>query len=292
MDEREELRSLVGSLRAYLEWHESTGSHGIPRGSASPVREEPTETPAQRAPAITAIPVQDALKPLQDAPKSLQDAPKPLQDAPKPAQDAPKSLPGSGARPLAVLAAEASGCTACSLHTTRTNSVFLRGAATGTAKIVFVGEAPTADDDASGLPFSGPLGELLDRMIIAMGLDAATDAAVLTTTKCHSSRAPLPGELLACSPFLHEQLLALAPKAIVALGDAAATALVGAALGAPPRGEWKVYRSRTPVMPTLALTSFADPGDPRAKQAKKLVWDDLQKVMDQLGLPRPTAKRR
>lgn len=284
MDEREELRSLVGSLRAYLEWQESTGSHGIPRASAGSAREEPAAPPPQAAfqPAVA--------RPVQDAPKKLQDAPKNLQDAPIPASA--RAETAGGPRPLPVLAAAASACVACNLHASRTNSVFLRGAANGTAKIVFVGEAPTADDNAAGIPFSGALGELLDRMIVAMGLDPATDAAVVTTTKCYAERAPQAAELQACSPYLHEQLLALAPKAIVALGEGAATALVGAALGAPPRGEWKVYRSRTPVMPTLPLATFADAADPRAKQAKKLVWDDLQKVMDQLGLPRPTAKRR
>jgi DNA polymerase len=158
-------------------------------------------------------------------------------------------------------------------------------------RLVFVAENPSADDDLTGIPFSGARGELLDRMIGAMGLDPNADVAVILVTKCFAGdgdggRASSPAQLAACSSYLHAQLALLAPKAVVALGEVAAVALVGGALGAPPRGEWKAYRGRLPVMPTLALSTFSESADARAKQAKKLVWDDLQKVMDHLGLPR------
>jgi DNA polymerase len=186
---------------------------------------------------------------------------------------------------LPVLAAEVAACTRCVLAETRKQTVFARG--NFAATLCFVGEAPGADEDAEGLPFVGRAGQLLDRMITAMGLSPERDVYICNIIKCRppGNRRPTPEETAACIPYLHEQLALIKPKVIVALGNTAVGTLLDTKLGITKlRGEWKLYRGKTLVMPTYHPSYLLRPS-PQQGEAKRQAWDDLQTVMRELKLP-------
>lgn len=276
-DPREELASVAASLRAYLEWQADTGATGIPRRprgrGAEPVREpEPAPAPdevmrdAERAPVARQLPEEPPPAPVEPKPQLV------AKQAPPP-------------RALPVIDAEVKTCARCSLSEGRTNAVFARG--NPEASLCFVGEAPGADEDAQGLPFVGRAGQLLDRMIQAMGLDPAKDVYVCNIIKCRppGNRRPEPEEIEACIPYLHEQIAVTKPKVIVALGNTAVAALLGTKLGITKvRGAWKLYRGSVPVMPTYHPSYLIRPSAQQA-EAKRQAWEDLQAVMKELGLP-------
>jgi uracil-DNA glycosylase family 4 len=268
-DPREELASIAASLRAYLEWQVDTGAGGIPR------------KPRGAAPRAAA-PEERATKPLSvEAPATLEArVTKPLSvEAP-----APVAAPAAPPRALDVIREEVASCTKCTLAPTRKNTVFSRG--NPQAKLVFVGEAPGADEDAQGLPFVGVAGQLLDRMIKAMGLDPETDVYICNIIKCRppGNRKPTPEEMDTCMPYLHEQLANLDPKVIVATGNTAVAGLLGTKIGITKlRGSWKLYRGKIPVMPTFHPSYLLRESATQA-EAKRQVWEDLQTVMKELGL--------
>jgi DNA polymerase len=135
----------------------------------------------------------------------------------------------------------------------------------------------------------GRAGQLLDKMIGAMGLDPAQDVYVCNILKCRppQNRRPEPEETNACIPYLHEQLAIVRPKVIVAMGNSAVQALLGTKLGiSKVRGSWKLYKGATLVMPTYHPSYLLRPG-PLQAEAKKQAWEDLQAVMKELGLPPP-----
>jgi DNA polymerase len=204
----------------------------------------------------------------------------------------PPPMPASNMtpRPLPVLMEDVKGCVQCGLHETRTNTVFARG--NSEAKLCFVGEAPGADEDEQGLPFVGRAGQLLDKMIQAMGLDPAKDVYICNIIKCRppGNRRPEPDEIAKCIPFLHEQLAHVDPKVMVALGNTAVAALLGTKLGITKvRGSWKLYRGKIPVMPTYHPSYLLRPG-PMQAEAKRQAWEDLQTVMKELGLSKPSSR--
>ncbi len=168
--------------------------------------------------------------------------------------------------------------------------MFSRGS--HTAKVVFLGEAPGADEDAEGIPFVGRAGQLLDKMITAMGLDPAEDVYVCNILKCRppANRRPTPDEMETCFPFVHEQLQLVNPDVIVALGNTAVTALLGTNIGITKlRGSWKLYRGKIPVMPTYHPSYLLRPTETQA-ESKKQVWDDLKEVLKKLGRQVPVRK--
>ncbi len=250
---RAELASIAASLRAYLEWQEETGSWGFPRRATATATATatPTATPTATA---TATPTPTAT--------------------------------GDPRVRLTELAGEVAGCTKCGLAKTRTQTVFARG--NPQARLCFVGEAPGADEDEQGLPFVGRAGQLLDRMIGAMGLDPAKDVYVCNILKCRppGNRRPEPDEMAACFPYLHEQLALVKPQVIVALGNTAVAALLDTRLGITKvRGQWKLYRGIL-VMPTYHPSYLLRPS-PQQTEAKRQAWEDLQLVMKELGLELP-----
>jgi uracil-DNA glycosylase len=187
--------------------------------------------------------------------------------------------------------AEVAACAKCALAPTRTNTVFSRG--NPNAKLVFVGEAPGADEDEQGLPFVGRAGQLLDKMIAAMGLDPEKDVYVCNIIKCRppGNRKPETVEIEACIPYLHEQLAAINPKVIVAMGNTAVGTLLNTKLGITKvRGSWKLYKGKIPVMPTYHPSYLIRPSAQQV-EAKKQAWEDLQAVMKELGLELPTKKK-
>jgi len=186
---------------------------------------------------------------------------------------------------LNVLAAEVASCTRCTLHQHRTQTVFARG--TGRSGLCFVGEGPGAEEDAQGLPFVGPAGQLLDRMIAAMGLER-DDVYICNIVKCRppENRKPEPEEVRACAPFLSEQLELLQPKVMVALGATAVEGLLGLTGGITRlRGSFRLYQGRIPVMPTFHPAYLL-----RKPAAKREVWADLQSVMQHMGLKGGSAR--
>lgn len=179
---------------------------------------------------------------------------------------------------LAVLADEAGGCTRCGLHAQRQQAVFARG--NPSAELCFVGEGPGADEDMQGFPFVGKAGQLLDKMITAMGYDR-DDVYICNIVKCRppENRKPEPSEMAACQAFLTAQLALIKPKVIVALGATAMQGLTGVSEGITRlRGKWKLYKGMTPIMPTFHPAYLL-----RTPAAKREVWSDLQEVMRFLG---------
>jgi DNA polymerase len=182
--------------------------------------------------------------------------------------------------------AEAVGaCAKCPLHATRTNVV--PGEGTPRPRLLFVGEAPGADEDALGRPFVGAAGRKLDEMIAAMGL-ARGDVFIANVLKCRppGNRDPKPDEVEACIPYLRAQIRLLAPEVICALGRPAAHALLEVTTPISRlRGHFSAYRG-TPVMPTFHPSYLLrSPGESR------FVWLDLQQVMKRLGLPLPASSQ-
>lgn len=186
---------------------------------------------------------------------------------------------------MSVLRAELADCARCKLHSTRKNLVF--GVGNPSAELVFVGEAPGANEDLQGEPFVGDAGQLLTKMIQAMGF-AREHVYIANILKCRppGNRNPEPDEINACEPFLVRQLALIKPRVIVALGKFAAQFLVRkpetpiSAL----RGRFHQYHG-IQVMPTYHPAYLL-----RSPAQKRVVWDDLQLVMhelDRLGVVRP-----
>jgi uracil-DNA glycosylase len=113
---------------------------------------------------------------------------------------------------------QARGCVACQLHQTRTQVVF--GAGNADADLMFIGEAPGADEDRLGLPFVGRAGKLLDKLLDEIGLERS-DVFIANTLKCRppSNRDPYPNEIETCSGYLHQQVALIQPKVICTLGN-------------------------------------------------------------------------
>jgi DNA polymerase len=196
---------------------------------------------------------------------------------------------GAGASRLAMVREELGDCTRCKLSGGRRNIVF--GVGNPDAALVFVGEAPGADEDRTGEPFVGAAGQLLTKMIEAMGLDRK-DVYICNIIKCRppGNRNPEPDEIAACEPFLKSQLAGIRPRMIVCLGKfAAQTLLRSDAPISRLRGQWTAYEG-IPLMPTFHPAFLL-----RNPAAKREVWADLQLVMgelDRLNIPRRRATSR
>ena len=188
---------------------------------------------------------------------------------------------GDRLRRLAVLAEEAATCERCGLSEGRTKSVFARGSPD--AELVFVGEGPGYHEDQQGAPFVGKAGQLLDRMITAMGY-RPEDVYICNVVKCRppNNRTPRPDEAGACRPFLLGQLEVVAPKVIVALGRCAAENL--GCLDENPRG-WRGRWSEFASVPVLA--TYHPAFLLRNPEMKRPVWQDLQDVLSRLGRAPP-----
>ncbi len=199
------------------------------------------------------------------------------------------SAPASGATlpSLADLARTVASCQRCPLGRTRTQTVFSDGSPE--ARIMFIGEAPGADEDAQGIPFVGRAGQLLTRMIEGgMGL-SRRDVYIANVLKCRppENRNPLPEEIAACRGYLETQISVVRPEVIVALGKFAAQFLLETEEGIMRlRGKWGSYRG-FPVMPTFHPSFLL-----RQPDRKRDAWEDLLKVLQKLGLPSPPAGAR
>ena len=193
------------------------------------------------------------------------------------------------AEALAALDAEhVAGCTRCELCHSRNKTVF--GAGNPAARLVFVGEAPGYEEDRQGEPFVGRAGQLLDRMIDAMGL-RRQDVYICNVLKCRppDNRDPADDEVAACSPYLLEQLSIILPEMIVALGAPAARLLLDThdSIGRLRGRFHDFYISGTPMLgePVPLMPTYHPAYLLRSPGEKRKAWTDLQLVMQRLGLP-------
>jgi DNA polymerase len=173
-------------------------------------------------------------------------------------------------------------CTRCRLHKQGRKQIVF-GVGNPCADLMFIGEAPGADEDEKGEPFVGRAGQLLTNMIKAMGL-SREEVYIANIIKCRppGNRTPERDECETCSPFLMRQIETVAPKAIVALGAVAAKTLL--AINAPMselRGRWYDFRGTKLAVTYHPAFLLRDP------RQKKEAWKDLQMVMKELGLKAP-----
>ena len=173
-------------------------------------------------------------------------------------------------------------CTRCRLHKQGRKQIVF-GVGNPRADLMFIGEAPGADEDEKGEPFVGRAGQLLTNMIKAMGL-SREEVYIANIIKCRppGNRTPERDECETCSPFLMRQNEVIGPKAIVALGAVAAKTLL--AINAPMselRGRWYDFRGTKLAVTYHPAFLLRDP------RQKKETWKDLQMVMKELGLKAP-----
>jgi uracil-DNA glycosylase family 4 len=188
---------------------------------------------------------------------------------------------------FAALRERALVCVKCPhLASSRKNVVF--GVGSIDAQLMFVGEAPGADEDEQGEPFVGTAGQLLTKIILATGLSRA-DVYIANILKCRpdtpgqssGNRKPTPEEMATCIPYLHEQIDLIRPQVIVALGATAVEGLLGKTVGITKlRGNWQTYRG-TPLMPTFHPSYLLRN---QAMSEKRKVWEDMLAVMEKLGM--------
>ena len=180
---------------------------------------------------------------------------------------------------LAAIRETIGDCTRCKLHALgRTQIVF--GVGNPNARLMFVGEAPGADEDIQGEPFVGRAGQLLTKIIQSIGLERS-DVYIANVIKCRppGNRNPEPDEVSQCQPFLFRQIDTIRPRVIVALGTFAAHALLGT--DAPIsrlRGKVHPFRHESSLIPTFHPAYLL-----RSPERKRDVWEDMKKVRDLLA---------
>ena len=296
-DPADELASLAAQSLAWAELDLGFGvsaTVGPPR-LAGADRPRDVARPARApAPIVSPAPVRPAT--VEPAPVAA-----PLPPSPAVARVAPTTLgplPGSdepalvarragNAPRLAAIQARLEGCTRCALAAGRQKIVFGQG--DPAAELVFVGEAPGEVEDRTGLAFVGPAGELLTKMIAAMGL-TRDEVYIANIAKCRppGNRPPAADEMATCLPFLEEQLDVIRPKVICALGKTAGIGLGLLRAGdAITRLRGRFYRWReTPVMLTFHPSYLL-----RSPDEKRKTWQDLQQIFPMLERRRTDGPR-
>jgi uracil-DNA glycosylase len=294
-------RQLLEAAIQHLQGLKQRGVQFVP---VSPETLAALNQPQRMAPAPSPV-VSPASAPrpaLQAAPMLTPTAPNPVEAMPPFGRALSLALPKdtSEATPAVVLSPEAKSaafaelrqramaCMKCSLlASSRKNVVF--GVGSPDAELMFIGEAPGADEDDQGEPFVGKAGQLLTKIIQAMGLTRET-VYIGNILKCRpdtpgqsaGNRKPTPEEMTTCIPYLHEQIDLIRPKVIVALGATAVEGLLGKTIGITRlRGTWKTYRG-IPLMPTYHPAYLLRN---QAPSEKRRVWEDMLQVMERLGLP-------
>lgn len=257
-----------------------------PRREPRPQR-PPVAAPVTAAPAVptSALKLQETASPNPRPTPSQANLALPS-EAPK--AGAPALSPEARAAAMAALRARALACQKCpNLAAARRQVVF--GVGDIHSPLVFVGEAPGADEDVQGEPFVGKAGQLLTKIIQAMGLSRET-VYIANILKCRpdtpgqasGNRKPTADEMKTCSPYLIEQIDLIQPKVLVALGATAVEGLLGATAGITRlRGHWQQFRG-IPVMPTYHPAYLLRN---QSLQEKRKVWEDMMQVLERLGLP-------
>ena len=209
----------------------------------------------------------------------------------------PAATPGSKAEKLAALRGPVLACTRCEhLVKSRTQVVF--GVGNPEAELMFIGEAPGADEDLVGEPFVGRAGQLLTKMIEAMNFKRS-DVYIANILKCRpdtppgesGNRKPTRPEMEVCKPYLLQQIEIIQPKVLVALGATAVEGLLNIEKAGITRmrGTWKEFHG-IPLMPTFHPSFLLRPSHEQLAN-KRLVWEDMLAVLERLGHA-ITAKQR
>ncbi len=216
--------------------------------------------------------------------------------AAEPAPNSPMMTTAQKTAALAELAETIKSCSRCPLGSTRLNAV--PGEGNVDAAVMFVGEGPGFDEDRQGRPFVGRAGQLLDKMIVAMGL-TREQVFIANIAKCHpmtdplhpekhgNDRAPNAEEIACCRKYIERQIAIICPKYVVALGGVAAKALIADAksLGALRGKFYDLHLDSVSLpRPVKILATFHPAALLRNPGWKKDAWTDLQMVMDELGL--------
>ncbi len=204
------------------------------------------------------------------------------------AAPAPAQAPGDDVRvtgkTLEEIATQISCCSACGLHASRNKTVPGEGNP-NSPDILFIGEGPSADEDAQGHPFTGELGQLLTKMIGAMGY-TREQIFITNIVKCRApgNRIPLPEEISVCSAYLRAQIALIKPKCIVVLGKHAIEALLNKPVAITRfRGTWCKYEG-IDLMPTFHPGYLL-----KSPSKKRETWADMQAVLAKLGKTPPKA---
>lgn len=243
---------------------------------AAPVTKPPPAAPSIRKPVFT-----------RPSPAAVPQA-LPIIADPAPAPILPPLDPAAKAAAFAELRGKVLACVKCPhLASSRKSVVF--GVGSLDAELMFVGEAPGADEDAQGEPFVGKAGELLTRIIGTMGL-SRQQVYIGNILKCRpdtpgqssGNRKPTSEEMATCIPWLHQQIDLIRPRVLVALGATAVEGLLGKTIGITKlRGNWQTYRG-IPLMPTYHPAYLLRN---QAMSEKRKVWEDMLAVMEKLQMP-------
>jgi len=286
MDPRKELKDLIAQAREHLLYFSELGLTSIGERSAAaaaelkgeirvaertaPIASEPEPQESQAStfiPSPQAVPTPIIMMPTKKentAEPALFDEPANLTVKPQPVSET-----------LEDIRRDLGDCQRCKLWSTRTNIVFGEGSAK--AELMFIGEGPGADEDASGRPFVGRAGQLLTKMIEAIDLKRE-DVYIANVVKSRppGNRTPESDEVKACIPFLFRQIAAIRPKLIVALGNPAMQALLDTKTGITKmRGQFQDY----PRIPEIkVLPTFHPAYLLRSPDKKREAWEDLKKV--------------
>jgi len=296
METLDALRSYVRFLREREGVREVSLSAAALRGLAvlgGHARKADVASPAvgsRRPPGDGLSPVDSRRSPQTTPPRTVS----PAASKPTPSPSAPRieetiSVSGSTkAEQLAHLGERAAVCVKCShLAARRTHVVF--GVGNPEARIMFVGEAPGEDEDLQGEPFVGRAGQLLTKMIAAMGLTRG-DVYIANILKCRpdmpagspGNRKPTKDEMDTCLPYLRAQIDVIKPDVMVALGATALEGLLGPIGGISKlRGKFLEYRG-IPLMPTFHPSYLLRNA---SNTEKRKVWEDLMQVMERTGMP-------
>jgi DNA polymerase len=250
----------------YLQYLKEQGVTHVPSSGKKFAKPRPSVPPASRP-----------------APASATPPAKPAAPSPKPSTIRHQPPTQSGPDTLASIAAEIAACELCPLAATRQHVVPGQGALQ--PDIMFIGEGPGADEDEQGLAFVGRAGQLLTKMIVAMGY-TREQVFIGNIVKCRppGNRVPTPVEMEGCIPYLKRQIAVIRPKLIVCLGATAARGLVNETMPiGKARGSWREFEG-IPVMLTFHPAYLLR--DPRQKAP---CWADLKTVLARLG-KEPPAK--
>ena len=279
-----EWTAIIDDLTAYLRWRQERGirtEEFDPETIKAFLAETSGKTTA-RVPAVEA----GSLQPGKSGAQRAQAVARiPDGETPAPDTAAPEDTPESRQASLAAIAQKVAACKQCVLCEQRIQAVPGQGNALS-PDVLFIGEAPGADEDEQGLAFVGAAGQLLTKMIAAMGY-TREEVFIANICKCRPprNRPPALDEMQACLPYLRAQIAAIRPKVIVALGATAVKGLRESSMGISKlSGTWTVY-ANVPLMPTYHPAYLL-----RYPPAKKEAWEDLKKVLQRLGRPVPAKK--
>ena len=207
---------------------------------------------------------------------------------PGPAVANESAAPGRAADALSALARVVEACRLCPLGTQRQHPAF--GVGDPAARVMFVGEGPGFEEDRRGEPFVGKAGQLLDKILAAIGLSRRT-VYIANVVKCHpmvdpskpeargNDRPPTPDEAAACRPYLEEQIRRIRPRFIVSLGATATKSLLGEDLGITRiRGVWREFRLAGLDEPVRLLPTYHPAALLRNPDLKRDVWTDMKNL--------------